>query len=67
MALLAATPVIGVLSDRYGRRWPMLIGMIGLAAATLLFATAKSLPWLLTVRVLQGIAGAGPMQSDWHC
>ncbi|MFF8228480.1 MFS transporter [Streptomyces caelestis] len=39
-ALLAATPFIGVWVDRRGPRTPMLAGLLGLAAATVLFAWA---------------------------
>ncbi len=57
-ALLLATPLFGLLADRVGRRGPLLWGLIGLAAATLLFAFAESFPLLLVARVLQGISGA---------
>jgi MFS transporter, DHA1 family, solute carrier family 18 (vesicular amine transporter), member 1/2 len=57
-ALLPATPLFGLLADRVGRRGPLLWGLLGLAAATLLFAFAGSFPLLLLARVLQGISGA---------
>ncbi|MGH2583439.1 MAG: MFS transporter, partial [Dehalococcoidia bacterium] len=58
VALLVGTPIFGILSDRVGRRGPMFCGLIGLGAATLLFAFATNYPMLLTARVLQGIAAA---------
>lgn len=57
-ALFLATPLFGLLADRVGRRGPLLWGLLGLAAATLLFAFAGSFPLLLLARVLQGISGA---------
>jgi MFS transporter, DHA1 family, solute carrier family 18 (vesicular amine transporter), member 1/2 len=58
LALLAATPVFGVLSDRVGRRRPMLWGMFGLAASTLIFAFSDRLAELVLARLLQGISAA---------
>ncbi len=57
-ALLIATPFCGWLSDRIGRRGPMMWGMFGLAAATLLFALSDTYALLLLARVLQGVAAA---------
>ncbi|HNX94843.1 MAG TPA: MFS transporter [Holophaga sp.] len=54
--LLLATFPLGALADRVGRRAPMLWGLVGLGAATLLFAYAQHF-WLLVVaRGLQGIS-----------
>ncbi|GAA0338649.1 MFS transporter [Oceanobacillus oncorhynchi subsp. oncorhynchi] len=57
-ALLIATPVFGVISDKVGRRGPMLWGILGLTLATLLFAFANTFWLLLICRILQGIAAA---------
>lgn len=58
ITLLLATPILGVISDKVGRRLPMILGLFGLAAATLLFGFANSF-WLLVVaRMLQGISAA---------
>ncbi|WP_080874509.1 MFS transporter [Oceanobacillus timonensis] len=57
-ALLIATPVFGVISDKVGRRGPMLWGILGLMIATLLFAFANTFWLLLICRILQGIAAA---------
>ncbi len=58
VALLLATFPVAVLTDRYGRKAPMLWGLAGLAVTTLVFAVSKQY-WLLVVaRFLQGIAGA---------
>lgn len=58
IALLLATFPIARLTDRYGRRAPMLWGLAGLAFTTLAFALSRSYPLLLLARALQGIAGA---------
>lgn len=55
-AMLLVTPFAGVLVDRTGPRLPLLIGLIGLAGATLLFAVGGPYALLLVGRVLQGAA-----------
>ena len=50
--------MIGLLTDRHGRRGPLLAGLVGFALATLLFATATTFPQLLVARALQGVAAA---------
>lgn len=58
IAFLAATPVIGMMSDRFGRRKPMIIGLAGLLLSTLLFAFAGDIVVLVIARALQGISAA---------
>ncbi len=55
-ALVLATPVLGWLCDRTGRRALMVAGLFGLAVATLLFAVATSYLGLLAARLVQGVA-----------
>ncbi len=50
--------VIGPLSDAFGRRRPLLIGVSAHAVASLLCAAAPTIAVLATVRVLQGFSGA---------
>src|SRR5438067_5481429 len=50
LAVLAATPLFGAVSDRVGRRAPMVWGLLGLGAATVLFAFATDYPGLLAAR-----------------
>lgn len=57
-ALLLATLPLGAWVDRSGRRGPLLSGLIGFGAATILFAFAQSFPLLMLARALQGIAAA---------
>lgn len=56
-AMIVATLFAGRIVDRYGPRKPLLIGLIGLAAATLLFASGGPYWLLLIARLAQGIAG----------
>lgn len=65
-ALLAAyalmqflfSPILGALSDRFGRRPVLLISLAGAAADYLLMAFAPTLAWLYLGRLLAGITGA---------
>jgi DHA1 family solute carrier family 18 vesicular amine transporter 1/2 len=58
VALFIATWPVGRMVDRMGRRAPMLWGLLGLGATTLLFALSHSYWLLLLARSLQGVAGA---------
>lgn len=58
VALFLATLPVGRMVDRMGRRSPMLWGLLGLAATTLLFALSRNYWLLLLARSLQGVAGA---------
>src|SRR6202795_2763310 len=49
--------VVGPISDRYGRRWPVLIGFAVFFAGSVWCGLATDLPGLLTGRVIQA-AGA---------
>ena len=55
-ALLGALLVFGRLSDHRGRREVVLGALVLEFAATLLFWRADSVAWLLSARILQGIA-----------
>jgi multidrug resistance protein len=58
VALLTLSIPMGAMSDRIGRRGPMIGALALLAGATLLFAYAASLPMLFVARMLQGAADA---------
>ncbi|WP_243384604.1 MFS transporter [Geothrix alkalitolerans] len=58
VALLAATFPVARLTDRFGRRAPMLWGLAGLGITTLVFAVSKQYWLLVLARFLQGVAGA---------
>jgi len=51
--------VLGPLSDRLGRRLPLIAAMATYAVASLLCATASSVGMLIAFRFVQGLAGAG--------
>ncbi len=63
VALLATTPVVGLLSDRIGHRAPVVGGMVGITLATLAYSMADSYPSLLAARTLQGAAAAAVWTS----
>ncbi len=50
--------VIGPLSDAFGRRRPLLLGLTGHALMSLLCALAPSITLLAITRTLQGVSGA---------
>ena len=54
--MIAATPLAGRLVDRRGPRGPLLVALLGLAAAYLLFAVGGPYWLLLVSRLLQGAA-----------
>src|SRR5690242_19925405 len=52
------SPVLGSLSDRFGRRPVVLLSNFGLAADYVLMALAPSLTWLFIGRVISGISSS---------
>jgi MFS transporter, DHA1 family, tetracycline resistance protein len=52
------SPLLGSLSDRFGRRPVVLLSNFGLAADYVLMALAPSLAWLFLGRVISGITSA---------
>jgi hypothetical protein len=58
VTLLVVSVPMGAVSDRIGRQGPMVAGLLALAAASLLFAYAETLPWLFAARLVQGAADA---------
>lgn len=57
IAQLVAAPVWGLLSDRYGRRPAILVGLLLSAVAYVIFAFAGSLWVLFVSRIVQGLGG----------
>lgn len=57
VAQLAASPIWGRVSDRYGRRPVLLIGLGGSAVAFAVFGFADSLWLLFLSRIVQGLGG----------
>ncbi|MFI6317110.1 multidrug effflux MFS transporter [Nonomuraea sp. NPDC050556] len=57
VGLALGQAVAGPLSDRHGRRRPLLVGLVLYALASLLCAVAPSPGALIAARLLQGLAG----------
>jgi MFS transporter, DHA1 family, tetracycline resistance protein len=53
-----ASPVLGALSDRFGRRPVVLLSNLGLGLDYLVMAVAPTLGWLFVGRVLSGVTSA---------
>jgi MFS transporter, DHA1 family, multidrug resistance protein len=58
LGLAVGQLVAGPLSDRFGRRTPLLIGLIAYIAASALCALSPSIETLILARLVQGLAGA---------
>ncbi|GAA2163896.1 multidrug effflux MFS transporter [Actinomadura napierensis] len=58
VGLAVGQAVAGPLSDALGRRRPLLVGLAAYAAASLLCVAAPNVETLITLRVVQGAAGA---------
>src|SRR2546427_2325410 len=63
VAQLVSSPVWGKVSDRYGRRPALIIGLAGSAFAYLIFGFANSLWLLFASRIVQGLGGG---RSEEH-
>lgn len=55
LSLFVFAPVWGRLSDRFGRRTILLIGLIGFSAVTFIFAFIETLPSIYAERILSGL------------
>jgi MFS transporter, DHA1 family, tetracycline resistance protein len=53
-----ASPIMGALSDRFGRRPVLLVSAAGLAIDYIIMALAPNLTWLFIGRILTGITAA---------
>lgn len=57
VATFLASPLLGNLSDRFGRRRVLLLSLTGLTADYALLTIVDTLPWLFIARALSGIFG----------
>lgn len=60
IALFIATPFVGALADRLGRKKMLVAGLIVLSATTLVYAFSSSFWVLVLARAMQGVAAAAP-------
>ncbi|MGG4775666.1 Bcr/CflA family efflux MFS transporter [Alcaligenaceae bacterium 429] len=58
IGLAVGQAAYGPLLDRYGRRLPMLIGVVIFVVGSVVAALAPSIEWLLTARFLQALGAA---------
>lgn len=56
--LFVFAPILGALSDRFGRRPVLLVSMLGSGLDYFAMALAPSVPWLFVTRALNGVSGA---------
>ena len=65
LATFFASPILGNLSDHFGRRPVLLIALAGLSVDYLLMALANTLPLVFVGRIISGIFGGsyGPAQA----
>ena len=57
LAQLVAAPILGVLSDRFGRRPVLIFSLIGTAVSFVMLAMAQSLIMLFAARIIDGLSG----------
>lgn len=58
LGLAVGQVIAGPLSDRFGRRTPLIIGIVAYIAASVLCAISTSITTLVAARLVQGLAGA---------
>jgi DHA1 family tetracycline resistance protein-like MFS transporter len=64
LAQLFCAPILGSLSDRFGRRPVILISCFGLGVDYMIMATAPNLAWLFVGRVLAGATSASMVAAN---
>lgn len=59
-------PLLGALSDRYGRRPVLLVSLFGAGVDYLLLAVAPTLAWLFVARLIAGVTAANITVANAH-
>jgi DHA1 family tetracycline resistance protein-like MFS transporter len=54
---LVASPALGALSDRWGRRPVLIVSLLGTVVSFVMLALARSVPWLFAARIVDGLSG----------
>src|SRR5262249_56560760 len=54
---LVASPALGALSDRWGRRPILVLSLVGTAVSFVMLALASSVPMLFAARLVDGLSG----------
>lgn len=57
LSQLVASPILGDLSDRWGRRPVLIFSLLGTVVSFVLLALATSLPMLFAARIVDGLSG----------
>lgn len=57
LAQFISTPILGRLSDKFGRKWILLLCLLGTSASLALWAVANSIAVLFLARIIDGITG----------
>jgi DHA1 family tetracycline resistance protein-like MFS transporter len=57
VAQLIAAPVLGSLSDRWGRRPVLIFSLVGTVASFAMLAVANSVVWVFASRIVDGLSG----------
>ena len=57
LAQLVASPLLGALSDRWGRRPVLILSLVGTAVSFAMLAVAQSLTMLFAARIVDGLSG----------
>ena len=57
LSQLVAAPILGDLSDRWGRRPVLIFSLLGTVASFVMLAVATSLPALFAARIVDGLSG----------
>lgn len=67
LGLAVGQLIAGPISDRTGRRFPLIAGLLSFAALSVLRATSGSIELLTVCRLGQGIAGGASIVSAPSC